>query len=643
MYINIIPLTKLPISKPQVYTYSAGGFDDGIKIGQIIEAQLYYRNVAGIVRDIIPKAPREDLKYKPIIKILDEHPIVGNKDLELAEFISAYYFSPLGIILKHLTAETPKRKAKKVVESMAKMNLSLINSSILTKGKRHGCNQNEGVNLIINTLSERQKEYFKIIHKTLQEKKQVLFLVPELMLIPQTLNWLEQKFPNEKIILLHSELTKSDQYINWRKAQTGSAKIFLGTRRAVLTPFYNLGHIIVDEEQSLSYKQWDMNPRFDARTVIAQKAEVYNCQLTFGTVAPSVKAYFDTQISSPPPSNGGSNANSIGLGGRQIINMRDELKKGNYSIFSEDLQAEIKKALNADGQAMLFVNRRGASTFVMCRDCGHVVRCPKCNIALMEHASKTLSCNHCNFKTNSPLACPQCRSNLIKGFGVGIEKVEQELKKIFTDIKTICVDPSNTSLLKTAKQKYQEFIDNKINVLIGTQISLPLTSPNLSLIAAVNIDSILNFPDWRTDEKSWQILNQLCRRDDVKNCIIQTYNPDNKLLQLLSQNDQNIFYSQELKNRKLLKYPPYIKMIKLICKSDDYDFLLKESERVANQLKSIPNIRVIGPVKPINEKIRNFWQRNVIIKLTDAQKNDIFKQVLTNLSNAWSIDVDPLT
>jgi len=626
MYINVIPLTKLPISKPQVYTYSADDFGDEIKIGQVVEAPLYYRNVAGIVSEFFSQAPRADLKYKAINNLITSNAIINIQDLQLAEFTSNYYFASLGIILKNLTPEIPKRKAKKVVEALAKMNLSLINSSC--SDDNHG----GGVNLITNTLTKRRVEYFKIIQKTLQEKKQIFFLVPELMLIPQTLDWLEKNFPNEKIILLHGELSKSDQYINWRQAQTGEAKIFLGTRRAVLTSFHNLGHIIVDEEQNLSYKQWDMNPRYDARTVITKKAELYNCKLTFGTVTPSVEKYSSSL-----------SKEGADVRGFQITNMRDELKKGNYSIFSEDLQVEIKQALTDNKQVILFINRRGASSFIMCRDCGHVVRCPKCNIALMEHSSRTLSCNHCNFKTSSPLACPKCQSNRIKGFGVGIEKVEQELKKIFPEIKTMRVDPSNTSRLKTAKEKYQEFIDNKINVLIGTQIALPLTSPNLALIAAINIDSILNFPDWRTDEKSWQMLNQICQRDDVKKSIIQTYNPDNKLLQLLPQNNQSLFYSQELKNRELLKYPPYIKMIKLICKSDDYDFLLKESERVVNELKTISGIQAIGPIKPINEKIRNFWQRNVIIKLPLQHNNQEIEKTLQGLSNAWSVDVDPLT
>jgi len=323
--------------------------------------------------------------------------------------------------------------------------------------------------------------------------------------------------------------------------------------------------------------------------------------------------------------------------------MRDELKKGNYSIFSEDLQAEIKQALLDNKQVILFVNRRGASTFVMCRDCGHVIRCPRCQIAMMEHTARTLSCNHCNFKTNSPLVCPKCKSNRIKGFGTGIEKVELELKKLFPDAKTLCVDSSNTSRLKTAKNKYKEFIDNKVNIIIGTQIALPLSSPNLKIIAAINIDSILNFPDWRTDEKSWQILNQLCRRDDVENCIIQTYNPENKLLQLLPKNGLEAFYPQELKNRELLKYPPYIKMMKLICKSDDYDFLLKESLKVANELKNIHNIQTIGPIKPINEKIRNFWLRHIIVKLPLNYHIDDLNKKLQELSSSWSIDVDPLT
>ncbi len=646
MYINIIPLTKLPLSRPQIYTYKAGHLKDSLQIGQLVEAPLYHRNIAGIVTNITNQAD-PGIKYKNINKIIDELPLLSAKDLALAQWASQYYLCPLGLLLKQLLPEPPKRKIKKISEALEKMDLTVINNNL-----EHEENQLNGgkTRLAVGILVKRQKEYLKIISECLKEKKQILFLVPELVMMAQTLDWLKKKFIGEEIIILHSELSKSEQYINWRKAQTGVAKIFLGTRRAILTPFENLEALILDEEQSISYKQWDMNPRYDARIMAEKKANNYGCKLIFGSSAPSVSGYYKHKknlISIPAET----------IIRPEIIDMRDELKKGNYSIFSEDLKNSLRDTMAKGKKSLLFVNRRGASTFVMCRDCGHVIRCPQCKTALMERASNILSCNHCSLRVASPPVCPKCKSSRIKGFGTGIEKVDLELKKIMPHAETLSLDTSNTSRLKTARDKFEGF-NKKADIIIGTQIALPLNSPDIELTAAINIDSILNFPDWRTDEKSWQILSALYQRKNIKKCLIQTYNPNNRLLKLLGTPSTttgalDVFYKQELKNRQALKYPPFIKMIKLICKSDDYNYLIKESARVAKQLKeqNIKEIDIIGPVKPINEKIRNFWFRHIIIKLTlpyyqgltNDPKNDIIEKILKNLPNYWSIDVDPLT
>lgn len=628
MYADIIPLTKIPLHRPQVYTYEADDFVKEIKVGQIVKVPLYHRQVLGVVKNTKKKVPLSEIKYKKIEKILSKYPLLNSLDLQLAEFISNYYFASLGLILQHLAPDPPRVKIKKVRDELVKINLSLIN-------KKSRKRQVEiAPELIISPAKQRLEKYLQIIQNNLKQRKQILFLVPELSLLPQTLTWLQQNFDSEEVVLLHSSLSKSNEIINWRKAQTNHAKIFLGTRRAIFTSFYNLGHIIIDEEQDLSYKQWDMNPRYDARTIAEKKAQLYGCALTFGTGSPSVSAYFKVK----------NKTATVILAKAGIVDMRQELQAGNYSIFSDQLQNTISMALKNKQQIILFVNRKGASTFIMCRDCGYVIRCPRCNIALMEHTTKILSCNHCNFKSDSPLTCSQCKSPRIKGFGIGVEKVEYDIKEKFPKAKVSRLDTGITSRLSSLQKRYEEFVSGKIDILVGTQIALRLHSPRLALIAAINIDSILNFPDWRTDEKAWHILNQISQRNDVAHCLIQTYNPENKLLRLLAQNKWDAFYQQELKNREILKYPPFVKMIKLICRSDDYDFLIRESSSVARKLRAtLPSGQIIGPIQPINEKIRNFWYRHVIIKLGPEYKDEKLDEILKNLPGSWSIDVDPLT
>ena len=631
MFTHVIPLTKIPLNKPQAYTYRCAEFQGEIKVGQVVQIPLYNRTAVGVIAALSETA-EPNIVYKSIESIADHLPLLNERDLQLARFTSDYYYAPLGIILKHALPAMPKRKIKKVDEALEKMNAAVITSSPppnLPLGK------GEGRVLAIGTLKQRQLYYAEIIQTCVRKDKQVLFLIPELTLVPQTLDWLKQTFPDEEIIFLHGSLSKSNELIAWRKAQTNAAKIFLGTRRAVFAAFAELGHIIVDEEQDLSYKQWDMNPRFDARTVCEKKAEMYACPLTFGA-APSVAAY--AKLKNKTYALAALNKNNVAAP-LTVVDMRREAHQSNYSLFSTLLLDSLRETLQAGKQAIIFVNRRGAFSFLLCRDCGFIPRCPNCNVSLVEYGSKKLACSHCSFKSDSPVVCPNCRSTRIRGFGSGVERVQDEVVKLFPDTTVARLDVGTATTLKSVREKYNDFFNKKIDILVGTGIALRLNAPALGLIAAANIDAILNFPDWRTDERSWTLIKQMKAREDVSRCIIQTYNPEHAVLQ-----QKKNFYERELANRKRFAYPPFVKMVKLICRSDDYNFLQTEATRVAGQLLNIlPQNSVLGPIEPINPKIRNFWQKRIILKLDFSLKNDIVENVLKNLSNNWSIDVDPLT
>ena len=619
MFADIIPITKMPLNKPQAYTYKCGDLSEQVCIGQLVNIPLQNRTTTGVIASLSEEA-LPNINYKKISDIIEKHPIINEIDLKLFALTAAYYHASLGLLLKQGLPDFLKRKTRPTIST-----LENINSQALEKEKPIKSKGGQNPLLIIGALKNRQEHYFKIISEVLLNKQQALFLVPEIMLIPQTLKWLEKTFPQEKIILLHSSLTKTKKWLNWRQAQTGYNSIFLGTRSAVFSSWQNLGAIIMDEEYDLSYKQWDMNPRYDARRVAEYKSKLYNAQLIMGSAAPAVASYFKAQK---------KYYNKIVVSSisekkieSEIIDMRDELHKGNYSILAEQLEEKIKQTLNNQKQVILFVNRRAASTFVMCRDCGLIMRCPNCQKALVEYNNKTLSCTSCSLKMSSPTICPKCHSPKIKGFGLGVEKVEQKIKDIFPATRVARLD--TVASLKDAQKKYQEFERSKIDIIIGTQTALRLISPNLKLVAALNIDSILNFPDWRTDEKAWHILQQIVNRDDGAEAIIQTYNPDNKLLQLIKNPWDNIFYEQELHNRRALNYPPFAQMIKLICRSDDYEFLQQEVARQLNYLKKIlPPQNIIGPITPVNEKIREFWQRHIIIKINPHQNREQLKKIL---------------
>ncbi|MDP3900133.1 MAG: primosomal protein N' [bacterium] len=641
MYANIIPLTKLPLSRLQSYTYDVADFANEIKFGQIVDIRLYNQKTTGVVVSIFDQLPADankDIIYKKILGIADPIPFIHEKDLALAELVSDYYFASLGLIFKFSLPKPLKRKSAKFEKAMDSLDLKLAGNFSAGKNLRKP-------KIILGTNQQRQKKYFEIIKKVIAEKKQVLLMAPETALLTQMESSLAENFEKKDFLIYHNNLNKTEELIAWRRLQTNDAKIVAGTRQSIFLSFHNLGLIIVNEEADLSYKQWDMNPRYNARHLAQIKAENCGADIIYGGCVPSVKAFVAIKKNKLDQLILLDKKNISDL---KIIDMRSELRQQNYSIFSYELHNAIAENLAAKKQILIFVNRRAAATFVMCRDCGHVLRCPNCDIALIEHLSKTLTCGHCSVKMISPLKCPRCSSERIKGFGIGIERVVEEFKKLFPGASIQRLDASENSQYKNLSNNTANWRHNRADVLIGTQISIRLNAENLGLVAALNIDSILNFPDWHNDEKAWQILHSLARQTNAVSVIFQTYKPDAKILTALQKNLNNLndesFYKNELLMRKKYAYPPYVKMIKLLCKSDDYDYLIKETNRVAQDLKKqLPLLNIIGPNQPINPKIRNFWQKNIVVKLDINQKNAILENILKDLSNSWSIDVDPLT
>lgn len=642
MYAKIIPLTKIPLSRPQVYTYNVDDFKDQIKVGQVVSVPLYNRQTSGIVKEIflkkpnLPRSPgQKEIIYKKITKIFDQLPLVNEQDLALVAFAQNYYYGALGLFLKHAVPEPLKRVNKKLQAKLAELNLSAINKASKKIAKTH-----QPI-LATGTLNERQDYYLKIMEKAVAEKKQVLLLAPEVALLAQTEIWLKKQLPTATIVTLHGSANKSTEILHWRQAQTNASQIFIGTRRAIFTSFYDLDYIIIDEEADLSYKQWDMNPRYDARLLAEHKAKLYQAQLIYGGNAPSLTNFLRAEKQLVKKENLTIDKNT--KPNLTIVDLRRELHGGNYSILSLRLQDSLAKTLAEKKQALVFVSQRAASVFVLCRDCGHIIRCPNCQTALVEHSNRTLSCASCSVKMASPLNCPECKSTRIKGFGIGIEKVEKYFQKQFPKaILQKMATGENTSYKKLIDM-IKDWQNGQIDILITTQIGTRLSAPNLDLITAINIDSVLNFPDWRNDEKAWQMLHALKNNSNAQKIVIQTYKPDSALLQAILA-EQKIFYQKELQNRKALAYPPFVKMIKLICRSDDYDFLINETNRVAKTLRQkLPQLKIIGPTQPINAKIRYFWYKHLILKLDLNEKNAILEDILINLSNLWSIDVDPLT
>lgn len=631
MYADIIALTRIPLSRPQTYTYRADGFEAALRVGQAVTVPLYNRQATGIVTALHDRPPQAGIAYKPITAISDPVPLLSPADVATVRETADYYYTSAGILLKHVLPAIPKRQTKKLTAGLATLPLDAITQS-------PSPTVTASVGAAMGTLADRQTAYRAAIANALAADTQVLFLLPSVILFPQTLRWLQEAFPDVPIRTLAPDRSKTDELLDWRALQSGAARIALGTRRAIFSSFHTLGLIIVDEEDDVSYKQWDMNPRYHAPTVAAIKARHENCALIFGAAAPSVKTWVRIKqekyrLLSTIPSRSET--------GIQLVDLRAAVRAKNYSCISYELEQALAQTLAAGKQALLFANRHGSSTFVLCRDCGYVIRCPQCGVALVEYADAHLRCPHCTFQTPAPAACPQCSSPQIKGFGTGVEKAEHEIKQRFPAARISRWDYKSTPKLKDVTRHYEESL--AADIILTAPAAVRLHLPRLALAAALDADAALHVPAWHAAERGWTLLQTLVQRPDTA-IILQTYNPEHPVLLRLQQNDAAGFYTAELKERRAFRYPPFVQMATLICRHDDKRMLDGEVNRVLKQLyDAVPANAVIGPLEPLTPKIRGFWYRHLLLKLAFSDNSAKLGNILKNLSNCWSIDVDPMT
>ena len=447
-------------------------------------------------------------------------------------------------------------------------------------------------------------------------------LVPEISLTPQMVNVFKTRF-KDSIAILHSGLSDGEKYDEWRKITRGKVSIVIGARSAIFAPFTNLGLIILDEEHSDTYKQ-ENNPKYDTIDIALKRAKTYNCPVILGSATPSIESYtraslgiyelvvLDKRIN-----------NSLPL--VKIIDMRSEIKKGN-SIFSKELLDDIKERLEKNEQVILFLNRRGYSTTVTCKECGHVLKCPNCDIPLTYHKNgNKMNCHYCNYTTYKPLSCPECKFKNISNYGLGTEKIEEEIKKIFSNYKTIRMDIDTTRRKGSHEKIINDFKNKKYDILIGTQmISKGLNFEDVTLVGILNADASLNMPDFRSAERTFNLINQVSGRagrfEKQGKVIIQCFNTNHYSIVESSKNNYLDFYKEEMKIRKKLKYPPYynICLIKII--SSKYEELVNESSKIKDYLEKKINSIILGPSLSNMPKINNKYYMQIIIKYKNLKQ-----------------------
>lgn len=492
--------------------------------------------------------------------------------------------------------------------------------------------------------------YMHLIESVINDSKTAIMLVPEISLTPQIVERFILRFGNN-VAILHSGLNDGEKYDEYRKIIEGKVKIVVGARSAIFAPLKNLGIIIIDEEHTSTYKQ-DNHPRYHARDVAILRSEYHNCPLLLGSATPSLesmaracnKVYTLLTIT--------KRAGNSHLPNVYLVDMKDEIKKGN-NIFSSFLDKKIKEKLSKNEQIILLLNRRGYTSTETCNACGETIKCPNCDICLTYHkTSDMLRCHYCGYSTKKYIKCPKCNSTDLKDLGLGTQKLEEELNKRY-NAKVVRMDVDTTSKKGEHQKIIEDFGEHKYDILVGTQmISKGLDFPMVTLVGVVNADASLNIPDFRSSERTFQLLSQVSgragRSDLSGEVIIQTYNPDHYSMLLTKRHDYLTFYKEEMKIRKLLNYSPYYYIILVRISTKDYELSFKEAKKIGDYLKQnlSSTTYVLGPSMANIFRIDNVYYQQCIIKY---KKDDKIFEVLTKLDDHYKsnskvnveIDIEP--
>ena len=464
--------------------------------------------------------------------------------------------------------------------------------------------------------------YIRLIEKVLKQGKEAILLVPEISLTPQVVDIFKKRF-GKTIAILHSGLSNGEKYDEWRKIERKEVSIVIGARSAIFAPFTNLGIIIIDEEHSNTYKQ-DNVPRYNAIDVALRRGKTYNIPVVLGSATPSVESYTRAKAGIYELLVMKNRVNKK-MPKVYLVDMKDEFKKGNR-VFSEIFKEKMNDRLSKNEQVLVLLNRRGYSTVITCKECGFTHKCPNCDIPLTYHKNvNIMKCHYCDYKVPRLLECPKCHSKNINSLGMGTEKLESLIKEEFKDAKVIRMDQDTTRNKGAHKRIIDDFKEGKYNVLVGTQmIAKGLDFPKVTLVCVVNGDATLNIPDFRSSERTYELLSQVsgrAGRDKLDGeVIIQGFNVSHYSIVYAKNNDYESFYNEEMKIRKVLKYPPYYNLCLIKVSGKNYDEVYNEASKITTYLKSNLNNIVLGPASASMPKINNIYYVQIIIKFKNTKE-----------------------
>lgn len=498
------------------------------------------------------------------------------------------------------------------------------------------------------TGSGKTEVYMQIIEKVLKRGETAIMLVPEISLTPQMVEQFSNRFGNQ-IAALHSALSEGEKYDEWRRIARGEASIVIGARSAIFAPLKNIGIIIMDEEHSDSYKQGDKSPRYHARDVAIWRAKYHSCPVLLGSATPSLESMARAEKGVYQLLVLKERVNGKGLPNVEIIDMNKEAKNG-ISHITKRLLGELSSCIDRGEQAILFLNRRGFSTFVTCKNCSETIKCPNCDITLTYHKSnRMLRCHYCGYATPLPKVCPNCNEEALSDLGVGTEKIEEELHGLLPNARVLRMDVDTTSRKGAHKKMIDAFRNHEYDILLGTQIvAKGLDFSDVTLVGVINADTSLNIPDFRSSENTYSLLSQVAgrsgRSQKTGKVYIQTFNPDHYAISFVKEHDYLGFYREEMKIRRRLGYPPFYFLCYLKISGKEADYLFQEALKIKRSLeRNLHHTTILGPTTLAVFKVNNIYRYGIILKY---KREEALYDILIKVQNHYKsnhklrVDID---
>ncbi|MCI8336392.1 MAG: primosomal protein N' [Peptococcaceae bacterium] len=512
------------------------------------------------------------------------------------------------------------------------------------------------------TGSGKTEIYLRLLQHFVSQGKQGIFLVPEIALTPQMVDYVKSRI-GVPIAVLHSGLTGSERREAWQGIAQGIYQVVIGARSAVFAPVPNLGIIIVDEEHEASYKQ-EQTPRFHGREVARERCRLQQGLLVLGSATPSLDSYDQAQKGDYHLVELTQRVYAQPLPQVEVVDMREELRQGNRSIFSDRLIDGITAALERGQQALLFLNRRGYHTFVSCRTCGQALECPHCSVSLSYHAyDGKVKCHYCGFQGEVPKICPHCGSSAIRQFGAGTQRVAEEVMRRWPEARVARLDRDVTAVRGNHEKIYRQMLDQEIDILVGTQMIVKgLDFPSVSFVGVIAADTSLNVPDIWAGERTFQLLTQVAgragRKDGQGHVVVQTYRPDHWIIRCAARQDYHAFYAEEMERREIAGYPPFVALIRIVMSGTDRGVLQTAAEKLKGYLRQYEPMALglsgslLGPTAAPLEKIKDRYRMQMILKGADGALLRSWAQQATEQFQKeqpmakkilLTVDVDPLS